>query len=93
MTGLVQGIMSSRKNGNGITIPGLGSFGGQTNAQGSQGSMSANGNVGSSIPPNFDLNNFDLNKGLPQDFGHAPGVPVGDNSSLPEVPPRTDGNP
>ncbi len=117
VTNLVQGFMGKAKNGQ-SPLAGLGSglgFGKQGGAGGGMGfGAGAGAGLGSNMAPgapnadpkNFDLDNFDLNKGLPKDFGNpagggapnpnygwqaAPGG-VPDGNSLPEVPPRMPGD-
>ncbi len=129
VTNLVQGFMGKAKNGQ-SPLAGLGAglgFG----KQGAGGGMGFGGNMTPGVPANadpknFDLDNFDLNKGLPKDFGNptgggapnqgfqpqglqaqpqsfgapnpnygwqaAPGGPMPDGNSLPEVPPRMPGD-
>lgn len=78
VTSLVEGFINKRMT---PRNPGLSALGG-----GSQ----PGPNAGLNSNQNFDLDSFDLNKGLPQDFGQAPGG-IPDANSLPEVPPRAAG--
>lgn len=101
ITGLVQNVIQAKRNGQSINIPGLGSFGGANGGARSGAGMGMGAGVDANgqpaVPANFDLNNFDLNKGLPNDFGNgapAQGMGIGatpaipSDSQLPEVPPR-----
>lgn len=77
VTGLVEGFINKRMAPRNTGLSALGGT-----QPGTPGSLSPN--------QNFDLDSFDLNKGLPQDFGQAPGG-VPNANSLPEVPPRMPG--
>jgi hypothetical protein len=74
ITGLVEGFIDSKRSGG--SNSGLSGFGTSKpgNAlNGFTGQKAANNGAPLTPGPDFDLGSFDLNKGLPQDFGQTPG--------------------